>query len=86
MVAVMSSLRARYDTKYDVCPFLLANGAPAPALMQFSAPVKKHWLAGSRGGPWPGAARGGIYTLPGGGGGARESRAYHSICRKPGPP
>ena len=24
--------------------FLLANGAPVPALMQFSAPVKKHWL------------------------------------------
>ena len=24
--------------------FLLANGAPVPALMRFSAPVKKHWL------------------------------------------
>ena len=24
--------------------FLLASGAPVPALMRFSAPVKKHWL------------------------------------------
>ena len=42
-LAVMSSLRARYHTKYDVALFL-ANGAPVPALMRFSAPVKKHWL------------------------------------------
>ena len=26
------------------CYFLLANGAPVPALMRFSTPVKKHWL------------------------------------------
>ena len=44
VVAVLSSLRARYHTKYDVALFLLANGAPVPALMRFSAPLKKHWL------------------------------------------
>ena len=44
LFAVMSSLRARYHTKKRCCSFLLANGATVPALMQFSAPVKKHWL------------------------------------------
>ena len=51
------------------CSFLLANGAPVPALTRFSAPVKKHWLgsfsivlppSGLRGFvPGAGAARGG---------------------------
>ena len=40
----MSSLRARYHTKYDVALFSLQTVRPVPALMRFSAPVKKHWL------------------------------------------
>ena len=37
----MSSLRARYHTKYDVALFSLQTVRPVPALMRFSAP---HWL------------------------------------------
>ena len=36
LLAVMSSLRARYHTKYDVALFSLRT--------VFSTPVKKHWL------------------------------------------
>ena len=44
LLVVMSSLRARYHTKYDVALFSLQTVRPVPALMRFSAPVKKHWL------------------------------------------
>ena len=35
---------ARYHTKYDVALSSLQTVHPVPALMRFSAPVKKHWL------------------------------------------
>ena len=43
LLAVMSSLRARYHTKYDVALFSLANGPPVPADAVLRS-VKKHWL------------------------------------------
>ena len=44
LLIVMSSLRARYHTKYDVALFSLQTVRPVPALMRFSAP---HWLGHS---------------------------------------
>ena len=44
LLVVMSSLRARYHTKYNVALFCLQTVRPVPALLRFSAPVKKHWL------------------------------------------
>ena len=41
LLAVISSLRARYDAKYDVALFSLQT---VPLSLRFSAPVKKHWL------------------------------------------
>ena len=77
LLVVMSSLRARYHTKYDVALFSLQTVRPVPALMRFSAPVKKHWLgsfsivlprSGLRGFVPAGAARGrGPGTGKGGG-------------------
>ena len=77
--------------KYDVA-LLLANGAPVPALMRFSAPVKKHWLgsfaivlppSGLRGfvpvvrDRWERSGGAGVgHTRGGGGVGARDPRAY----------
>ena len=67
LLAVMSSLRARYHTKYDVALFLLANGAPVPALMRFSAPARGPGPGPGGRGPWAGRGGGGER----GGGGAR---------------
>ena len=94
----MSSLRARYHTKYDVALFSLQTVCPVPALMRFSAPVKKHWLgsfsivgppgAGAARGRGPrtgqgGGRRGGGIPWGGGGVGARDPRAYIHIYINP---
>ena len=88
LLVAMSSLRARYHTKYDVALSSLQTVRPVPALMRFSAPVKKHWLgsfsvvlprSGLRGFV-PGRGGG----IPwGGGGGARDPRAYNPDLAPP---
>ena len=74
--------------KIRCCSCLLANGAPVPALMRFSAPVKKHWLGSlvvrdrwEQGRPGArGREAGGGIPLGGGGGAATREHIYTHMC------
>ena len=75
------------------CSFLLANGAPVPALMRFSSPpsglrgfvlvVRDRWEQGRFGGPGArglGAGRGGDTMGGGGGGGGSPGPESINAC------
>ena len=93
LLAVMSSLRARYHTKHDFALFSLQTVPLSLLSCGFSAPVKKHRLGSFSIVLPPSGLRGFVLVVqdcwkqpggrgPAGGGGvgARDSRAEHILC------